>query len=304
MRVLVAGGTGFVGRYLIPALKQSGHQVVVLGRSVEKIQACFGRDMPALTWLQLNQASPDEFDAVINLTGENIGEKRWNDKRRELILKSRVEATTILVDFCLRAEKTPPHLYNTSAIGIYGVHRETSQVLAEQDALKTPQDFLSRVALAWEAAAARGERAGLKVTIMRFGVVLKSGEGMLKPLLPAFKLGLGSVLGDGSQFLSWISIHDLVRAILFLLEHPNLCGPFNLCAPEAVTQRQFAQSLARYLNRPLFLRLPRWFLLAAFGQMGEELLLGSQRVCPARLLAMNFQFVTPGLTLTTWKLLF
>lgn len=293
MKILVAGATGFVGRHLVPRLLQDRHEVLVLGRSTDKLRACFGSAVSVATWEQLAQLDPGEFQAVINLAGENIAQGRWTPARKAQIYQSRLDATTRLVEFCSRATGAKPHLYNTSAIGYYGI--QASQPKTEADMAAKPSDFLAEVAQAWEQAAQRAASHGVAVTLMRFGVVLKAGEGMLKPLLPGFRLGLGTVLGDGQQYLSWILIEDLIAAIVFLLQHPAMLGAVNVCAPEAVTQAAFARMLAQAVKRPLWLTLPAWFVRIAFGQMGDELLLGSTRVYPQRLLESGFRFAYPTL---------
>ncbi len=293
MKILVAGATGFVGRHLVPRLLQDQHEVLVLGRSTPKLKACFGPTVTTVSWEQLAQLDPGQFNAVINLAGENISQGRWTPGRKAQIYQSRVDATNRLAEFCALATGAKPHLYNTSAIGYYGIH--ASQTKTEADMTVQPSDFLAEVAQAWEQAAQRAANQGVAVTLMRFGVVLKAGEGMMKPLLPGFRLGLGSVLGDGQQYLSWILIEDLVAAIVFLLQHPAIVGPVNMCAPEAVTQATFAHTLAQAIKRPLWLTLPTWFVRMVFGQMGDELLLGSTRVYPQRLLESGFQFAYPTL---------
>jgi len=190
MNVLIAGATGFVGRHLVEALLADRHEVLVLGRRVSKIKSCFADKVVALDWQMLEAVDPGRVDAVINLCGANIGDKRWTKARKQMIIDSRVQTSRVLAQWCATA-KIPPKLLNASAVGIYGVHRGAHEVFNE---LATDQDdsFLCQVAQAWEAAAQ--SQLSVSVTIMRFGVVLKRGEGMLKQLAPSFAMGLGGEL--------------------------------------------------------------------------------------------------------------
>lgn len=298
MKILIAGGTGFVGQHLIPALLKEHHQITVVGRDSKKIQAIFNQTVTALPWEQLNTQSPDDYAAVINLTGENIGAHRWTEKVKQRVIDSRVTATSTLVNWCLRAKQNKPHLYNTSAIGVYGLQAVTPtlpKAFTESAPLSQATDFLSTVGRAWEQAVQPGIQAGLPVTIMRFGVVLKRHEGMLKKLEPSFQFGMGAILGSGNQAITWIHVNDLVKAILFLLQHAEIVGPINLCAPQCVTQWEFSKALAQAMKRPLFLTMPAFVVKILFGQMGEELLLSGQNVYPERLLQAGFQFSYPEL---------
>ncbi|MBI4356965.1 MAG: TIGR01777 family protein [Gammaproteobacteria bacterium] len=300
MRIILAGATGFVGRNLVPALLKEHHELVVIGRSANKIAKVFGPTVTPYSWNELDTLLPDSFDAIINLAGENIGESRWSDRIKKKIKDSRVHATQKLVAWAARAEQKKPHLYNTSAIGIYGrqpVEEKLPPPMTEAHKIHWghPSDFLSEVTQAWEEATKPAVSAGIPVTLMRFAVVLKRWEGVLKKLEPSFWFGLGSRLGSGCQPFSWIHIHDLVYAILFLLQHPEITGPVNLCAPECVTQKAFAKELARVMHRPLCLTMPAFVIKILFGQMGEELLLGGQNVIPERLKQLGFKFSYPTL---------
>ncbi len=296
MKILISGATGFVGKYLVASLLREQYSLVVIGRSNNKIKAIFGEKVRALTWSELDLLQPDDIDAVINLVGENISSKRWDAKLKSEILASRVSATEKLAQWCLSSKAVVPHLYNASAVGIYG--SKVDQPLSETSQINWghPSDFLSEVGQQWEQAAKITNDRGFKFTFMRFGVVVGREAGMLAKLLPSFKLGLGSIIGSGDQMLSWIQIDDLVAAILFLLKNPELIGPVNLCSPNPVSQKQFAAQLALILNRPLWLRLPEALIKIIFGQMGEELLLGSQNIRPECLQNAGFKFSYPDIS--------
>lgn len=300
MKIIISGATGFVGRNLVPALLQNQHEVTVIGRDSKKAKRVFQKDVTCLSWEQLDSISPNTYHAVINLAGENIAERRWSDATKKSIKDSRVNTTKKLVKWLQKTDTNKPHLYNASAIGIYGLQDSGESLppkLSESVPIdfEKPKDFLSEIGVEWESATNEIAAAGLPVTLMRFAVVLKRGEGMLKKLELPFSLGLGSILGNGHQAVTWIDIDDLVNAILFLLKHPDITGPVNLCAPQAVSQKSFAKSLANTLHRPVFLRMPSAIVNLLFGQMGKELLLGGQNIYPERLLKLGFQFLYPDL---------
>lgn len=299
MKIIIAGGTGFVGRYLIAALLSDQHEISVLSRDVEKVRRLFGLQITAVHWDQINQLDASQFDAVINLAGQNIGERRWSDAVKQAIKASRVDTTKLLARWLAKASN-PPHLYNASAIGIYGlqpIHSSLSLRFTEATEVKSNHatDFLSEVGREWEQATSPASDAGVAVTIMRFAPVLKKGEGVLKKLTPVFNLGLGGPIGSGKQAFSWVHIDDLVNAIQFLLKHPQIVGPINISAPECVMQKTFAKSLAKTMHRPALLPTPAWVLKLVFGQMAEELLLSGQNMYPARLLENGYDFLYPNL---------
>ena len=299
MKIIIAGGTGLIGHLLIPGLLQSGHDVYVIGRSKEKIERIFGDTVHARTWDRLSALDPDEFDAIINLTGENIADHRWSDKRKQELLTSRIETTTQLVTWGAQAKEKKPHLYNASAVGFYGLQEKQTQeapFTETSSPIDSPKmSFSTHLVTQWEQTAKESFAKGMPVTLMRFGVALKRGEGMLKKLALPAQYGLSAVVGSGEQPLAWIDSTDLIRAILFLLQHPEITGPVNLVAPECVTQKTFTKLFAQVLKRPTFLWLPSWIVRLLFGQMGEELLLSGQTVVPQRLSDYQFKFEYPTL---------
>lgn len=300
MKIVVCGATGFIGRQLVPTLLANHHDILVIGRDTRHAKDIFKQNVSYLNWDQLEQASPDDFDAVINLSGQNIADGRWTTKSKANIKQSRVISTQKIASWCLKAKDKKPHLYNASAIGIYGlqpVQANLPEALTEKShiPLGHPTDFLSDVGQAWEGAANPAIDAELPVTFMRFAVVLKRGEGILKKLELPFGCGLGNILGSGNQAFTWIDIDDLIGAIIFLLNHPEITGAVNLCAPQCVSQRDFAKALASIMHRPLFLTMPASLVKLLFGQMGEELLLGGQHVYPERLKQLGFEFLYPDL---------
>ncbi len=300
MKIIIGGGSGFVGRLLVPALIDSGSEVTVIGRDKSKILKLFPKQVDAIGWHELSLLDAANFDAIINLTGANIAEKRWSDQVKAEMISSRVNSVLALIEWCKKSSGAMPHLYNASAVGYYGLQ----SAIPENALLNTEDHFISsladdsfccRLVNEWEATAKIAEKEKIPLTMMRFGVVLHRGEGMLKQLeLPA-KCGMSAVLGTGLQPVSWISADDLVNAIQFLLAHPEMTGAFNLVAPEIVTQKTFSKSLAAVVKRPAFMWMPAWLVKLMFGQMGEELLLSGQAVSPSRLLRHDFVFKYPTL---------
>jgi hypothetical protein len=300
MKIMVAGGTGFIGKNLIDSLLNFNHSVTVLGRNIYKIKAIFGDKVTALSWQDLNNTSPSDFDIAINLTGENLGQRRWSQSVKATLKLSRVKATQQIARWCSQSTSKKIHLYNASAIGVYGLQpiKDNSAPPVTESTIidvSDKDDFLAEIGREWEQAAMAAADSDIPLTLMRFGVVLKRNGGVLKKLAPSYAYGLGSVLGSGNQPFTWVHIDDLVAAIIFLINHPHITGPVNICAPQCVTQKQFAKELAQAMNKPLLLTLPAIIIKLLFGQMGEQLLLRGQNVYPQRLTELGYRFSYPTL---------
>ncbi len=290
MNILVTGGTGFIGQALIPALVARGDQVALWTRSPESAARLFGQRVQARA--RLAELSQDAgYDALINLAGAPIVDRRWTEKRRRLLRESRIGLTRELIDWAGEQPKVPHTLISGSAIGYYGNHRDDLELT---EAGEVVDGFAHQLCRDWEAEAVRGEALGMRVCRIRTGVVLGTGGGALGRMLPAFRLGLGGPIGSGQQWFSWVHRDDEVGAILHLLAHPPLTGAFNLTAPQPVTNETFARGLARVLGRPAFMRVPAWVLEAALGD-AAELLVGGQRVVPERLAESGYRFRYPEL---------
>lgn len=243
--------------------------------------------MPDATAYSAVSPSPE---AAIHLSGANLASHRWTPAYKSEILESRVRSTRALVNVFRQMHKPPRLLLCASATGIYG-HRN-DEILTEDS--PTGEGFLADVCRAWEAEAARAEQIGIRVLHLRFGVVLAQQGGALAKMLPIFRLGLGGPIGSGHQWISWIALNDLVRAILFLLEQDQTTnGPINVIAPNPVTNAEFTRALGRALHRPAILPSPAFALRTFFGEMAQETLLASTRSVPQRLLHLGFHFELP-----------
>lgn len=296
MNILIAGGSGFIGQELIEVLKKK-HNITVLGRSEQKLKAMFPKDIFAVSWENLDKINPKNFEVIINLSGKNIGDSRWSTELKHELIDSRVDTTLSLINWAA-AGSAKPHFYCANAIGIYGLQQNGDKEVFSEASLidfENPRDFLSEIGIRWQKAAETAKEYGMKVTITRFGVVLKKGQGMLKKLFPSFWMGLGSVVGNGNQSLSWIDIDDLTSAFDFLLEHPEIEGAVNLCSPNPVEQKVFARTLATALHRPLIFKTPQFVIRLLFGEMGDTLINHGQNVIGQRLLENGFQFQYPSI---------
>lgn len=287
MKILIAGASGFIGKSLVPSLAIE-HEITVLGRNVSALKTHFPQQR-AIDWQMLEIESPADYQVIINLCGENIADKRWDNDQKNKIIQSRLNTTEKLCQWVLTSNKPESlRFINASAVGIYGLN--TRENTEETTINKQSDCFSQQVVLAWESAIKQKLANQFNYTFARFGVVLKKQQGMLKKLEMPYKLGLASTLGNGKQEISWVHIDDLVRAIIFIIQGPNLSGPVNIVAPEVVTQRQFAKTLARALHRPCFFKTPGFLIKLLFGQMGEELLLSGQTVIAKRLQDAGFSF--------------
>ncbi len=298
MRILIAGGTGLIGRALIDLLLSDGHELVVLSRAPER--ANLPSQVVVERWdarsAQGWGALVEEVDAVVNLAGESIAgtgpiPARWTAARKRRILESRLLATQAIVEAIQQARSKPAVLVQGSAVGYYGGRKDDA--LLDEEA-PPGHDFLAEVAVQWEAASAPVETMGVRRALARTGLVLSNQGGSLPAIIRPFRVFLGGPLGDGSQWWPWIHIKDEVRALRFLLSHEEAQGAFNLVAPHPVTNREFSRVLGRVLHRPALLPTPAWVLRLALGEM-STLLLEGQRAVPKRLLDLGFAFEFPDL---------
>lgn len=293
MNILIAGASGFIGTELVASLSKS-HKITVLGRDQKRLERQFPQ-IQALTWDTIANADATAFDLVINLSGSNIGARRWNPEIKDELIKSRTQTNERLIDWICR-QNAKPRYFSASAVGIYGAQALSPSVQNEETLIpKQSNDFLQQIGIAWEQSLQKAVDAGIPVTMLRFGVVLKKSKGMLQKIELPYQLGLGSVLGTGEQYLSWIHYEDVINAVKFLIEHPGITGPVNITAPHPLSQKEFARTFATVMHRPMFFKTPSWFINTVFGEMGNMLLLKGQRIEPKRLIDAGFEFKSPFL---------
>lgn len=284
-KVLVSGSSGLIGNALLPALQSSGREVSRLVRGTSGL----GR----IEWDPAQPLAPDSisgFDAVVHLAGESIV-SRWTEAKKRRIRESRVKGTRHLAEALAQAPRRPQVLISASAIGYYGDRGE--EALREDS--PSGDGFLPEVCREWEAAAQPAVSAGIRTAHLRTGVVLSPSGGALKAMLPPFRMGLGGKVGSGRQWMSWIDLHDMIGAILHLIADDSIRGPVNMVSPSPVRNAEFTKTLASVLSRPAIFPMPAFAARLVFGQMGDELLLASQRVEPAELMASGYVYQKPDL---------
>jgi hypothetical protein len=283
MQILVSGSTGLIGRALVAHLREAGHEVTRLVRPRSPDSADGIEWDPAAGRLDADQL--EGFDAVVHLAGESINQ-RWTASTKERIRRSRVQGTELLAGTLADLDDPPEVLVSASAVGYYG---DRGDEWLPEDA-GPGELFISDVCEQWEAASQAATENGVRVVNIRTGVVLSDEGGALPQMLPPFKLGLGGKLGSGDQFVPWVAREDVVGAIAFLLDHEELSGPVNVCAPNPVRNSELTDALGDVLGRPTVFFVPGFGIRLLFGQMGEELLLASDRVRPAKLAEAGFEW--------------
>lgn len=283
MRWVISGASGFIGTALVRALRAGGEDVVTLVRR-PPTSATERRWDPARREIDPNAL--DGADVVIHLSGAGIGDRRWTDDRKRLILDSRVDSTTTLATEIARRDDRPRVWLSGSAVGYYG---DTGEETVDETS-PSGAGYAAEVVRQWEASTAAAEEAGVRVVHLRSGIVLSPDGATLGKLLPLFKIGAGGRLGSGRQWMSWIALTDEIAAIRFLAARDDIAGPVNLTAPEPVRNAEFTKALARAVHRPAVFLVPSPALRAVFGGFADEGPLASQRVVPSRLEAAGFDF--------------
>jgi uncharacterized protein (TIGR01777 family) len=289
MQILLTGGTGFIGQSLAKRLLQQGHALTILSRNPKKALTLF--DAPVTAWSSISQwHETTHFDAVINLAGEPIIDKAWTAKRKQVLLDSRVGITEQLISAMQNAHKKPDIFLSGSAIGIYG---DCGTTICTESTL-AGKDFAASLCQQWEQAACKAEALGVRVVLLRTGLVLAKHGGMLKKMITPFSYGVGSQLGNGQQMMSWIHLDDYIEALLFLMNCKDCQGAFNMTAPNPVSNQKFSRELADSVNRRVMLKMPEWALKPVLGER-SLLLFGGQYVMPSKLLKHGFHFRYPAL---------
>ncbi len=289
MKILVSGSHGLIGKALLKFLTTESHEVCRLVRRERTLGSC------DINW-HPNQGSIDAeqlegFHAVIHLAGESIASGRWTEVKKRAIRESRVKGTRLLSESLTRLSRPPETFVSASAIGFYGNRHD--ELLTEESGPGT--DFLGNVCQEWEAATQPAREKGIRVCLMRFGIILDAQGGALSKMLPPFRMGVGGKVGDGKQWMSWIALDDVVTALNFVLNKPSIRGPVNVVAPEPVTNEDFTKVLGETLSRPTIFPIPSFAARLAFGEMADGLLLSSQKVAARVLEESGFKFAYPSL---------
>ncbi len=281
MKIAIAGASGMIGSALYDYLSQKGHTMVAIKRNAGD---------GSLPFIGIDPDYLSEFDAVINFAGENIAGKRWTEDQKKAILDSRVKTTTFLAEQLKKTQSKPKVFINASAIGYYG--NRQSESLDENSS--NGSGFLPEVCRKWEECADLAARPGLRVVKTRLGVVLGKNGGALGKMLLPFQMGAGGILGSGKQYMSWVDIHDVVRAFEYILENESIEGVVNLTAPQPVTNAEFTSAMGKALHRPTVLPAPAIALKIVLGDMAQEMLLEGQKVLPKKLTESGFKFEYPN----------
>ena len=298
-KILITGGTGFIGKPLCDRLLKDGYILYILTRN-EKLNST-GNSHAKFYINNLSEVQNINIDIVINLAGETIAQ-RWTKNARHRIYNSRISTTRDLVHF-MRSKKIPPALFiSGSAVGYYGVHND--KIFTEENVPETIHSAFARsLCNSWEAEASHAADLGIRTVLLRIGPVLEKDGGILAKILPSFRLGLGSQMGDGCQWLSWIDRSDLIELIIFIIHEENMDGPVNATSPNPLTNKEFSLALAEALNRPYFLKIPEFVFKLIFGQMAEEIMINGQKVLPQKALSCGFPFSYPRIQQSFSKIL-
>ncbi len=283
MNILITGASGLLGVHLSEYLIVQGHDVYPLHRNPKSETNNFW--LPEDNVVHLDDTI--QFDAVIHLAGENIADSRWSNKKKTAILDSRVYGTRLIAEAVSALKHKPSVFISASAIGYYG---DTGESIANEDT-KRGSGFLSDISSQWEAATLAVEEAGIRTIHLRTGIVLSSAGGVLQKMLLPFKMGVGGIVGSGKQYMSWIGINDVMAIVGTMLNDAQYAGPYNLVAPQAVTNHTFTKALGRVLRRPAIFPLPAFIARLVFGEMDDALLLSSSRVEPMRLTNQGYSFI-------------
>lgn len=291
MHVVIAGGSGFVGKALQEQLLNTGYKVTILTRSPDKIKQT--NCLRAVQWL-VDQSEPErslgKVDAIVNLAGDSINGIRWTKSKKERILNSRLIVTKEINRIINQLENKPEVLVNASAVGYYGMSEKKTFTEIDKSA---STDFLATVVKRWEREGQKAEQVGIRTVVMRLGIVLGQGGALPLMALP-YKIGVGGTIGSGNQWVSWVHLADVVGLIQFAMEHKEISGPLNVTSPSPVKMKEFGKTMGTVLHRPHWLPVPSWVLKGLLGEM-SEMLVNGQRVLPEKALTHHYVFKYPNL---------
>ncbi len=286
MKIVISGGTGLIGKILTARLASAGHSLIILTRGESRVES---EKLRFLNWdpekWQIPIQEMEGSDAIINLAGANINDQKWDEKYKRVLIDSRLFSTRCLIKACEKMIAKPKCFINASAVGFYGDGGDRACV---EDSPKG-NGFLAELCSSWEREASRAQDLGIRTVIARFGIVLSKDGGALSEMLPVFKWGLGGKLGNGKQWMSWVHIDDVVKALDWFLNRDKISGIFNVTAPNPVTNKQFTRALGRALKRPAFMFVPNFVLKKKLGEMSEVVLSG-QKALPQKCMRYGFQF--------------
>jgi len=290
MKIVIAGGTGFVGKVLTRLLQENGHEIIILTRN-KTVQE---KDIRYVQWLQQG-ARPEQLlntvDAFVNLAGISLNNGRWTKKQKKAIYTSRMDATLEIVRIMEQLSSKPKVLINASAVGVYPISTITTYT---EDSMDNATDFLGTTVQDWERQAKRAEKLGVRVALARFGVILGRDQGALPSMLLPYKMHIGGTIGSGEQWLSWVHVEDVARAIYFAITNESIKGPFNVTAPHATRMKDFGKTIAMIMERSHWISVPSMAMRLALGEQ-SVLVLEGQHVLPAVLEKQHFTFNYPHL---------
>lgn len=283
--ILITGGTGFIGQELRTILLQEGHYLTVITRSPKKYEDESAKNQRFISWDDDLVTAMEDADAVINLVGENVFSSRWTEELKQRILDSRINTTRSLVEAMKKAKEKPEVFISASASGYYG--NRGDDLLDEKEPVA--EDFLASVCQAWESESQKAAEFGIRVANPRIGIVLEKDGGALEKMLPTFNFFVGGPVGNGKQYMSWVHLDDVCRALIYPITNEKISGPYNVCSPNPVTMNEFAKTLGSVLNRPVIFRVPGFALELVFGE-GAKPIMDSIRMQPKVLQVQDFEF--------------
>jgi len=289
-RILVTGATGFIGRSLCGELAGAGYEIAALSRRPAEAEKILGPEVKVVEWDAATAKGWSEFAegalAIVNLAGENIGSGRWTEKKKQAILDSRLTAGRAVTEAIRAADQKPGVLIQASAVGYYG---DRGDELLDEDS-PSGSGFLADVTRQWEQSVSEVESLGVRLAIVRFGVVLGPNGGVMERLIPPFRFFLGGHPGSGEQWLAWVHIDDVIGVVQFILENTDCNGPFNVTVPEPIRSKDFYDALGKSMQRPAVFPMPAFALKLALGEMAKEVLLPSTKALPSKLLEAGYEF--------------